>query len=95
MNKNLLTFHGGQLAIPFLGEGEVKKQFAGAAHQNLNPGKKPETSNQPKPSNSGPGFSEEDIGKLTGLGFDRNSAINALKMCGGNVDLAASYLFQS
>ena len=92
----MLTFHGGQLAIPFLGEGEVKKHFAASAHQNLNADKKSgQPSGQSKPSNSSPGFSEEDISKLTGLGFDRNSAINALKMCGGNVDLAASYLFQS
>jgi len=96
LNKNKLTFHGGQLEIPFLGEGEVKKQFAGAAHQNLNTqNKSGTTGSQSKPSNASPGYSEEDIGKLTGLGFDRNSAINALKMCGGNVDLAASYLFQA
>ena len=37
---------------------------------------------------------KEAIDQLVSLGFDRNQAIAALDACGGNVDYAASLLFQ-
>lgn len=39
-------------------------------------------------------FSDEDIGKLTLLGASREHAIRLLKMANGNVDMAASLLFE-
>lgn len=39
-------------------------------------------------------FPAKDIEQLTGLGFSRDQAINALRACGGNVEYAASLLFQ-
>ncbi|KAK3678279.1 DNA damage-inducible protein 1 [Recurvomyces mirabilis] len=38
---------------------------------------------------------KEAIDQLVSLGFERNQAITALDACGGNVDYAASLLFQS
>ncbi|CAJ2513785.1 Uu.00g019040.m01.CDS01 [Anthostomella pinea] len=40
-------------------------------------------------------FPEQDISTLIELGFDRQSAINALEATGGNVDYAAGLLFQN
>lgn len=61
-----------------------------------------QTNTQPKQDAGGPkqtqnngGFSEDKIKTLTDLGFGRNDAINALRTCGGNTELAASLLFQS
>lgn len=39
-------------------------------------------------------FPAKDIDQLVSLGFDRSQAINALRACGGNVEYAASLLFQ-
>ncbi|KAK7726265.1 DNA damage-inducible protein 1 [Botryosphaeria dothidea] len=39
-------------------------------------------------------FPAKDIEQLIGLGFSRDQAINALRACGGNVEYAASLLFQ-
>lgn len=41
-----------------------------------------------------PLFSEEAINKLVSLGFSREQAVVALRQCNGNLDLAASMLFQ-
>ena len=58
--------------------------------------------NQPKPAvgikpnnnqQQSSAFSETDISKLTSLGFTRQQAVQALTICNGNADLAASYLF--
>jgi DNA damage-inducible protein 1 len=42
---------------------------------------------------SRPGFSEEKLKKITDLGFSRQEAIQALSLCQGNEEAAASYLF--
>lgn len=39
-------------------------------------------------------FKDEDIHRLTGLGFSRQEVLRALEVCEGNVELAASFLFQ-
>lgn len=41
-----------------------------------------------------PSFPAESIDQLVALGFSREEAVNALAACGGNVDYAASLLFQ-
>ncbi|KAG8982064.1 DNA damage-inducible protein 1 [Tulasnella sp. 425] len=43
---------------------------------------------------AGPQFPEKDIETLMALGMDRNTAVQSLVAAGGNVDLAASLLFQ-
>jgi len=61
---------------------------------------KPTNANQaqPKPATQQVGqqkpvSSEEDIVKLVNLGFTRQQATQALTICGGNAEMAASYLF--
>lgn len=39
-------------------------------------------------------FKPEDIERLVSLGFSKQQAINALELCNGNVEMAASLLFQ-
>lgn len=39
-------------------------------------------------------YNDEDIQRLMGLGFSRDQVVKALDACQGNVDFAASYLFQ-
>ena len=99
MNKNTLVFHGGELSVPFLGEGEIKKHFASAANQDkklVGSEKIPigVDATTEKSLEKGAKFPEDDINKLMGLGFTRTQAIQALEICQGNVDMAASYLFQ-
>lgn len=97
-----MTFHGGETSVPFLGEGEIKKHFSVAAnqekkmetektHQHTD---KPAPTQANKPSASAGGFPEDDINKLMSFGFPRQQCLDALKMCGGNVEMAASVLFQ-
>ena len=56
----------------------------------------PPQSNQPTAPQSSQQsrFSEEDIKALTDLGVERAEAIQYLEIAGGNVDAAASMLFQ-
>lgn len=46
------------------------------------------------PAAGGPGFPEEDIQQLMALGFPREAAVQSLQATGGNVEYAASLLFQ-
>merc|ERR1719356_1872273 len=41
------------------------------------------------------GHSEQDVTTLINLGYSRSQALQALTACGGNVEMAASMLFQS
>ena len=54
---------------------------------------KPQVPNKPIPAS--PNFKEEDIKKLMNLSFSRDKAIRALTMAGGNVELAATLLFNN
>jgi DNA damage-inducible protein 1 len=67
--------------------------FAGPGHSL---GAPPPQSNQPTAPQSSQQsrFSEEDIKALTDLGVARAEAIQYLEIAGGNVDAAASMLFQ-
>lgn len=137
LKKNVLEVHDGQVVVPFLPEGEIKKGFSFSAYKEqlkqqgmdeetatneaMKASKKPEpqqqqqqsqptisnkptptqpqmgmnqpTSTNPSTQQSGAGFSESSIKKLTDLGFTRDMAIMALRQCQGNEELAASLLF--
>lgn len=47
----------------------------------------------PQPQNQ-PQLSEESVNQLVALGFSREQVMEALVVCGGNVELAAGLLFQ-
>ncbi|CAG99503.1 Ddi1p [Kluyveromyces lactis] len=66
-----------------------KNAMTGDANKVKQPKIPSSTTNQTVPS-----FAESDIKKLVDLGFSRKEAINALNKTGGNVDYAASLLFQ-
>merc|ERR1712154_362537 len=46
-------------------------------------------------NNNNSGMNESDITTLTNLGYSRSQAQNALTVCGGNVEMAASFLFSN
>jgi len=106
LKSNKLTFSTAEISVPFLGEGEIKKHFLAALKEEkqpmINEDKKDtqpvSQGSIPKPQQNKPtntsGFSEQDIATLTNLGFERQKALAALKACGGNVEMAASLLFQ-
>ena len=58
---------------------------------------KPQVQNKPppSPSPSNPKIKEEDIKKLMDLSFSRDKAVKALTMAGGDVELAATLLFNN
>jgi len=81
----------------FTGSGQALGGSAAAASRTPNgsitPAATPAAQRQvAPPANSHP---KEAIDQLVSLGFERNQAIAALDACGGNVDYAASLLFQS
>jgi DNA damage-inducible protein 1 len=106
LKSNKLVFTATDLHVPFLAEGEIKRHLITGHPKDdklmVNEDKKDTNpSNQgtiPKPQLTQPkntsGYAEDEIAKLTSLGFSKEQAIEALKACGGNTELAASFLFQ-
>ncbi|KAL1613890.1 DNA damage-inducible protein 1 [Diplodia seriata] len=104
LEKNCLCFEG--IEVPFLPESEIPKSFEEAqmdeptvsgpngtevgtrsgAGRTLGTPEQRNTSTTPFPAS--------DIDQLVSLGFSKEQAINALQACGGNVEYAASLLFQ-
>ncbi|WEJ94295.1 DNA damage-inducible protein 1 [Yamadazyma tenuis] len=62
---------------------------AAAAAKRQNTGKASSSS-----SSQSPKYKDQDIQQLIGLGFSRPQVLQALEACEGNVELAASFLFQ-
>lgn len=67
--------------MPFLSEGEIK----------------PDQINDPSlhrqsSSSSDQGAQEGAVKELTEMGFSRMQAVEALRVCGGNKEMAANYL---
>jgi len=138
LKKNVLEFHDGEIVVPFLSEGQIKKGFSFSAYkeqlkqqgmdeetiekeiqkmknagqqdskatvqkpttQNPNPiatTTQPQTTGMNNPTGTNTqasaGGLESSIKKLTDLGFPRDLALQALKQCNGNEEMAASLLF--
>ena len=74
---------------------EQKTQTQSTLQPISNPKPQGSTVSQPKPQQQHQGFSEDSIKTLTNLGFSRDQAVQALKACSGNTEMAASLLFQS
>ncbi|CAG9310585.1 unnamed protein product [Blepharisma stoltei] len=81
--KNKLVLNAGEIEVPFLSEGEVK-------HKRGKGGDLSPTKLEKQQSSEG----ENPIEGLMKLGFSQKDAEEAMKVCNGNPDLAASYLFQ-
>ena len=103
LKKNCLVFGSADISVPFLSEGEIKKPFGAGHSQSKKEDEKikPESTQPSTLSGGSKGvqiggstFPENDITQLTNLGFSRQQAVSALKACGGNVEMAASLLFQ-
>lgn len=70
--------------MPFLSDGEIKPD------QINDPTLQRQTS-----SSSDQGAQEGAIKELTDMGFSRMQAVEALRVCGGNREMAANYLLQA
>ncbi|KAK9262031.1 aspartyl protease-domain-containing protein [Lipomyces tetrasporus] len=87
----------GDEEVPFLGEADLPSQ---AQQIDLSPEEIAELARQNeetlprRPVQSRTDFSEADISKLESLGVSREEAISALRSAEGNVEIAASLLFQ-
>jgi DNA damage-inducible protein 1 len=103
LRRNLLVF--GDSEVPFLAEADIPKELfdepevsasasasasATGAPSLMAPTSTPSVTST---STSISGISDEAIQTLTGLGFSRQEAINALRQTNGNAELAAALLF--
>ena len=105
LQHNCLRFGSIDESIRFLSEHEIPKSElfsedaaaqaqASAGGSAGKPSSAPSTGAPSQPSGqSTPSFPEEKISALTALGFQRQEAIQALQVCNGNEEQAASLLF--
>ena len=83
--QNMLHMRNGEISVPFLSEGEIKKN-------NLE-----EEKNELLEQQKRAGFkvNEADVKELMDLGYKREKVIEALSICDGNKEHAATYLMSS
>lgn len=90
-------FGGGNTSVSNTGNvlGSSEKKAPSTPSTASNAAAQAATNRQNRQQSLGPSspFSEEDITRLLGLGFSRPEAIQALEVCQGNVEMAASMLF--
>ena len=85
------TLGGGQLTSSPAQQSSTSAQTPQRPQQAQQPVPRPTA---PTPSRASLDFPEASIGTLQGIGASRDQAIEALRACGGNVDAAASLLFE-
>lgn len=100
LHLNALTLNAGEIIVPFLSEAEIDSKM----HTNLKALQSPKPVSQPiqPPSQSVQRsavpsvqvVNPQSIQNLMNLGFSQRESEEALKMTQGNVELAASLLFQ-
>lgn len=99
-NNSNLGFGGNifsDATIPINDRKKPASQAAQAAAKRQNVGSSSGPSTGPSTSSTSgttSSYKEEDIQQLVGLGFSKAQAIQALDACQGNVEMAASLLFQ-
>jgi DNA damage-inducible protein 1 len=82
--QSLLHMRNGEISVPFLSEAEIKKNQFEEEKQHLIDQQK----------QMGIKMNENDIKELTDLGYTRAQVIEALSICDGNKEHAATYLLQ-
>lgn len=87
LSRNALII--GDHKIPFLSENEIQK-----LSNDGDAAPRPDEQLIPSPDRDTSARTEEDLTKLMALGFSKSDATNALERAMGNVDIAASLLFQ-
>ena len=83
LGQNMLHMRNGEISVPFLSEGEIKKnQFEEEKEALLE-----------RQKSMGSKLNENDVKELMELGgVSRDQAIEALSICDGNKEHAATYL---
>ena len=82
--QSLLHMRNGEISVPFLSEGEIKK--------NDQEEEKEAFVDQQKKSGIKP--NDADVKELMDMGFTRDKVIEALSVCDGNKEHAGTYLTQ-
>ncbi|KAG1710702.1 hypothetical protein DVH05_013429 [Phytophthora capsici] len=111
LSKNVLRLHEGERyhEVPFLPEHEIPSSedraesaqppatLGGVPVPASTPGSTPTSAAAapPAPTAAGAQNDQEKIAQLVGLGFPEQRAVQALRTCNGNVDMAAGLLFES
>ena len=80
----MLHMRNGEISVPFLSEAEIKKNQFEEEKQSLIDQQK----------QMGVKMNENDIKELVDLGFTRAQVVEALSICDGNKEHAATYLMQ-
>ena len=80
--QGMLHMRNGEIAVPFLSEGDIKKnQFEEEKDALLE-----------KQKSLGSKINEDDVKELTQMGFTRSKVLEALSICDGITEHAAQYL---
>ena len=74
----MLHMRNGEISVPFLSEGEIKKSALEEVKHEHKQGQ----------------FKEQDVKELMDMGFTKEKVTEALSICEGNKEHAATYLMQ-
>ena len=80
--QNQLHMRNGEVSVPFLSEGEIKKNEMEEEKQSMIDQQKA----------MGAKHNETDVTELMEMGFKREQVLEALSICVGNKEHAANYL---
>ncbi len=80
--QSMLHLRNGEISVPFLSEGEIKKNQFEEEKQSLLDQQK----------QLGSKTNEADVKELMELGFERGRVVEALSICDGNKEHAATFL---
>lgn len=83
--QNKLHFAQGTISVPFLSEGQIKKNAFGTEEAKMDAEMSSPVEDKYK----------KDFEELVEMGFTREKVAEALKLCDGNKEHAINYLFGS
>ena len=95
--ESKLHFHRGEFSVPFLAEGEIKRNMFEAEKENLLERQRSTLSGQgsaqASPANGG--GNDADVRELMEAGFSEQQVRNALRVCENNKEHAMNFLLNS